>query len=76
MGIQPDGGLRLSGFDTLTQLAEWGCGGKAVLMKPISFKRHRFPPKIIRHAIWLWSSPGFVDSYGLADSSRPLALLS
>ncbi len=23
-------------------------------MKPISFKRHRFPPEIIRHAIWLY----------------------
>ena len=22
-------------------------------MKPISFKRHRFPPETIRHAIWL-----------------------
>jgi putative transposase len=21
-------------------------------MKPLSFKRHRFPPDIIRHAIW------------------------
>ena len=24
-------------------------------MKPISFKRHRFPPAIIRHAIWLYA---------------------
>jgi len=24
-------------------------------MKPISFKRHRFPPEIIRHAIWLYA---------------------
>ena len=24
-------------------------------MRPISFKRHRFPPKIIRHAIWLYA---------------------
>jgi putative transposase len=23
-------------------------------MKPLSFKRHRFPPEIIRHAIWLY----------------------
>ena len=22
---------------------------------PISFKRHRFPPEIIRHAIWLYA---------------------
>ena len=24
-------------------------------MKPISFKRHRFPPEIIRHAVWLYA---------------------
>jgi hypothetical protein len=24
-------------------------------MKPLSFKRHRFPPDIIRHAIWLYA---------------------
>ena len=24
-------------------------------MRPISFKRHRFPPEIIRHAIWLYA---------------------
>ena len=24
-------------------------------MKPISFKRHRFPPEIVRHAIWLYA---------------------
>src|SRR3954447_12339389 len=23
-------------------------------MKPISFARHRFPPDIIRHAVWLY----------------------
>ena len=23
-------------------------------MTPISFKRHRFPPEIIRHAVWLY----------------------
>mgnify|MGYP001497840276 CR=1 FL=1 len=23
-------------------------------MRPISFKRHRFPPDIIRHAVWLY----------------------
>ncbi|CAN1570263.1 hypothetical protein MCEMIH16_03160 [Caulobacteraceae bacterium] len=22
-------------------------------MRPISFKRHRFPPDMIRHAVWL-----------------------
>ena len=24
-------------------------------MRPISFKRHRFPPEIIRHATWLYA---------------------
>ena len=24
-------------------------------MRPISFKRHRFPPEIIFHAIWLYA---------------------
>ena len=23
-------------------------------MKPISFKRHRFPADVIRHAVWLY----------------------
>ena len=23
-------------------------------MRPISFKRHRFPPDVIRHAVWLY----------------------
>jgi putative transposase len=23
-------------------------------VKPISFKRHRFPPDVIRHAVWLY----------------------
>ena len=29
-------------------------GGWGVSMKPISFKRHRFPPDIIRYAVWLY----------------------
>jgi len=24
------------------------------MMRPISFKRHRFPPDAIRHAVWLY----------------------
>ncbi len=24
-------------------------------MTPISYKQHRFPPEIIRHAIWLYA---------------------
>ena len=27
----------------------WGAG-----MNPISFKRHRFPPDVIRYAVWLY----------------------
>ncbi|MEG1453860.1 MAG: IS6 family transposase, partial [Brevundimonas sp.] len=23
-------------------------------MKPLSFKRHRFPSEVIRHAVWLY----------------------
>jgi putative transposase len=23
-------------------------------MKPVSYKRHRFPPDVIRHAVWLY----------------------
>jgi transposase-like protein len=23
-------------------------------MQPISYKRHRFPPDVIRHAVWLY----------------------
>lgn len=23
-------------------------------MRPISFKRHRFPPNVIQHAVWLY----------------------
>ncbi|NBU28092.1 MAG: IS6 family transposase, partial [Caulobacteraceae bacterium] len=23
-------------------------------MRPISYKRHRFPPDVIRHAVWLY----------------------
>jgi putative transposase len=23
-------------------------------LRPISYKRHRFPPQVIRHAVWLY----------------------
>jgi transposase-like protein len=23
-------------------------------MKPVSYKRHRFPPDVIRHAVWMY----------------------
>jgi hypothetical protein len=28
----------------------WGKG----FVKPLSFKRHRFPPEVMRHAVWLY----------------------
>jgi putative transposase len=34
-----------------------------VAMKPISYARHRFPPDIIRHAVWLYLR--FTLSYAL-----------
>ena len=32
-------------------------------MKPVSYRRHRFPPSIIQHAVWLyfWFSLSFRD---------------
>jgi hypothetical protein len=44
--------MRAIGTDTLTSdgpahVVVWA-------MKPISYARHRFPPYVIRHAIWLY----------------------
>jgi hypothetical protein len=36
-------------------LAEVGRGCCGLRMVPISFKRHRFPPEIIQHAVWLYA---------------------
>ena len=38
-------------------------------MKPLSFKRHRFPPEVIRHAVWLY----FRFSLSLRDVEELLA---
>ena len=38
-------------------------------MNPISFKRHRFPPEIIQHAVWLYAC--FTLSF--RDFEGPLA---
>lgn len=38
-------------------------------MKPPSFKRHRFPPEVIRHAVWLY----FRFSLSLRDVEELLA---
>jgi hypothetical protein len=43
---------RRMGIDTLTNN---GPAHVLVLaMKPISYARHRFPPDVIRHAVWLY----------------------
>jgi len=38
-------------------------------MKPLSFKRHRFPPDIIRHAIWLYAK--FTLSFRYVEERSP-----
>lgn len=38
-------------------------------MKPLSFKRHRFPPEVIRHTVWLY----FRFSLSLRDVEEMLA---
>jgi len=38
-------------------------------MKPLSFKRHRFPAEVIRHAVWLY----FRFSLSLRDVEEMLA---
>ena len=29
-------------------------GGAEAELRPISYKRHRFPPEVIWHAVWLY----------------------
>ena len=38
-------------------------------MRPISFKRHRFPPEVIRYAAWLY----FRFTLSIRDVEEPLA---
>jgi len=38
-------------------------------MKAVSYKRHRFPPDLIRHAVWLY----FCLMLSLRDSEKLLA---
>ena len=42
----------MEGIDTLT--GEIRTNGLWWSMKPISYARHRFPPDVIRHAVWLY----------------------
>ena len=44
-------------------------GGVGVFMKPLSFKRHRFPSEVIRHAVWLY----FRFSLSLRDVEELMA---
>jgi transposase-like protein len=50
--IEPDAGAGAVHTITLTN------NGRAhvlvLVMKPISYARHRFPPDVIRHAVWLY----------------------
>ena len=38
-------------------------------LRPISYKRHRFPLDVIRHAVWLY----FRFTHGLRDAEELLA---
>jgi transposase-like protein len=38
-------------------------------MQNISFKRHRFPPEIIRHAVWLYARFTLIVPNSTAASS-------
>ena len=40
-----------------------------IFVKPLSFKRHRFPAEVIRHAVWLY----FRFSLSLRDVEELLA---
>ena len=43
------------GIDTLSWWPARGTDRYGLAMPPISFKRHRFPPEIIQHAVWLYA---------------------
>ncbi len=51
-------------------------GLDALLEVGLLFLRHMLQRVKATVFIWSWSSPGFVDSYGLTDSSRSRSLLS
>ena len=44
--------MKFTGIDTLT--SNGPAHVLAWAMKPISYARHRFPPDVIRHAVWLY----------------------
>ena len=43
-----------SGHRQVNSLASGLSGHSAIDMSPISYRRHRFPPQIIRCAVWLY----------------------
>src|ERR1700678_246957 len=45
---------RLNGDITLTGHERLGSYGVGMTLPPVSYKRHRFPPQIIAHAVWLY----------------------
>lgn len=52
-GILKSGGRE--GIATLTRLVQWSSPGQPPRMQNISFERHRFPPEVIRHTVWLYA---------------------
>ena len=52
-------------------MAGGGEGRYRLRMLPISFKRHRFSPEIIQHAVWLYSrfTLSFRDVEDLLDQN-------
>lgn len=56
IGADHTGPEKGAGWQTINCLRFWRMGeaepGRA--MHPISFKRHRFPPDVIRYAVWLY----------------------
>ena len=48
-------GTGSDGTVTITLFARRGWCEKVEPMRPFSFKRHRFPPEIICHSIWLYA---------------------
>ena len=65
----------LSAEDSISMIVNGFC--KQVLQKlPMEFAVEAQKLVAISLDDWSWSSPGFVDSYGLTDSSRSRALLS
>ena len=45
---------RVAGDITLTGHERLGSYGVGMTLPPVSYKRHRFPPQIIAHAVWLY----------------------